>query len=99
MPIAHLEPIEHLAYRLRVGPDGWVFGEPNYDYGMVVEDMGGHVARISLLYKYGLNLSHWRAIREVLVGAGFERAIFERHRSDGTAEMREIRRGRSCVGS
>jgi hypothetical protein len=63
---------------------------------LVVEDMGEGTAEISLLDKPGLKPSHWRAISEALVGAGFERAVFERHREGGAIELRKIKAARAA---
>lgn len=73
---------------LRVGGDGWEFGEP-YEIAMVCVNRGDGVCELQGIDRQ-VSPSQWRAIRECLQEAGFHTVRYERHRDDGTVDWRTI---------
>lgn len=76
MSIAHLAELEQRSFLLRIGPDGWEYGQP-YDICFVITDLGDQTCSIQGLDK-PLLPSHWRAAKKCLLDAGFLFAKFER---------------------
>ena len=84
---AHLEPLPNGSYLMRVGPEGWRFGEP-YELIAFVVDLGDGTAEIRGLDK-PLSVNHWRAMVAAGREHGFTRVVFDRIR-DGVKTRKTI---------
>ena len=72
----HLERIPNGSYLLRVGPEGWQYGEP-YELMAVVVDLGNGECEIRGL-DHHICCCHWRAMVECGRKHGFKVAYFDR---------------------
>jgi len=74
--VAHLEKIPDGSFIMRIGGDGWCYGEP-YELFVVLVDLGQGVAEVRGLDR-PLLPSHWRAMSKCGLENGFTMAVFER---------------------
>jgi len=86
--VAHFERIPNGSLLLRVGPEGWCFGQP-YELLVVVLDLGEGVCEIRGL-DHAITIEHWRAMAEEGRKEGFHTAIFDRIK-DGKKHRRELK--------
>ncbi len=77
MAVVNIEKSEKTVYRVRVGPDGWKFGDP-FDLHFVV--MGDPPEGEAGGLDKPISVSQWRAVREALVGMGYKVIWIERRR-------------------
>lgn len=75
MAVAHCEKLDGDAYLVRVGPPGWVFGEP-YDVALVMVVSDG-VAEFKGLDK-ALTLSQYLALAKAAKDMGCTECWYER---------------------
>ncbi len=80
--VCHLEEIPPHSWLMRIGPEGWKFGEP-YEIITIIVFLGEGVCEIRGLDK-PLTVSHWRAMTEYLNGIGIHRAVFDRKKPTGS---------------
>ena len=85
--IAHLEPLPDGSYLMRVGPEGWSFGQP-YELLVGVVDLGDGRAEIRGLDK-PISVAAWKAMADCGRLHGFRVAVFDRIRN-GKKERREV---------
>ena len=85
--VAHLEPLPNGSYLMRVGPEGWRFGEP-YELIAVAVDLGDGVAEMRGL-DTPLCGCHWRAMAECGREHGFKTVVFDRIK-DGVKTRKTI---------
>ena len=85
--VVHIEALPEPSYLIRVGGEGWKFGDP-YEVCMVLVELGGGACEIRGLDK-PIAPSHWKAIRAALKGRGYSQIHFVRMR-DGVAEKKLI---------
>jgi len=85
--IGHMEAIPNGSYLLRVGPEGWAFGDP-YEMFMAVVDLGDGRCEVRGLDK-PMGMDHWRAAASAMRLQGFHTAVFDRIKA-GVKHRREI---------
>lgn len=81
--------VEILAAIVRIFPNG-THGDP-YNWAVVARGRGKDEVELMGLSRVQVKPSEFRAIREALQAHGITKAVFYRHRTDGTVDERRVK--------